>query len=107
NQLVDDFAAQAATAQSAALPDDGKARPAAAGPVAAVPRVSGDTVEFDVAAAQIDEPQPGELNEAFPVSGTTLAYLLKVNKSSGEITLDNKNGKTYVLKAFDEASHFQ
>jgi len=104
NQLVDDFAAQAsaATAQAAALPDDGAARPAAAGP-----RVNGDTVEFDVAATQKDVDHPGELNDAFPASGANLVYLLKVNKASGEITLDNKNGKTYVLKAFDEASYFQ
>ncbi len=94
-QLVDDFA--------------GKAEPTAAikKAIAATPRVSGDVVEFDVAAIALDETHSGELNDAFPVSGTELAYVLSVNKATGEITIDNKKGKTYLLKAFDEASYFQ
>lgn len=88
--LVDDFALQAAATI-----------------VAAVPRVNGDKVEFDVAAEAIEDARPAELNEAFPVSGGKLSYLLTVNKATGDIVLDNKKGQTYTLKAYDEASYYQ
>lgn len=95
-KLVDDFAAAPAAAAAAK-----------ATATAAAYRVNGDEIEFDVASTPLDDDHPGDLSLAFPVSNSELAYLLRVNKVTGEITIDNKNDGVYTLKAFDEASYYQ
>lgn len=87
NKMVDDFAATPSS--------DGAWQ------------VDGDVVTFKVAATQSDVREAGPLNEAFPVSGTNLKYLLKVDRKTGEITVDNTGGFTAVMNSFTEAVAYQ
>ncbi len=97
----------------AALVDDfaGGAAPAAMSTKAAGDGldiiVEGDKVTFAVASVAIDSPRAGEYGAAFPVSGDELKYKLSVDKTTGEITVDNNDGKSYTFKAYEEASYFQ
>lgn len=95
--LVDDFAGGAAPAAKSAK---------AVGDDLSI-IVEGDKVTFSVASVGIDAPNPDELNDAFPVSDDALDYKLTIDKTTGEITVDNNDGKTYTLMAFTEATYFQ
>lgn len=95
-KLVDDFAGGAA-AKTAKAAGDG---------LAVI--VEGDKVTFSVASVAMQgDRSPGPLVQAFPVSGSTLAYSLTIDKASGVITVDNKNGTTFSAKAYEEATYFQ